>query len=106
MEVPAPIQSIATLGSSIQGSLADLSGYLPSQGLGLLLIALVVLPLVNIFISPFLRLAAALTHGAATIGGALIMCVTQWCVLVIHCVTALAVGFRSTRSRRRDILSR
>jgi small-conductance mechanosensitive channel len=54
----------------------------------LLLFAMLILPIGSMVIRPFLRLAAAVFHSGSAIIGAIIVCISSWCILVIHYLTA------------------
>lgn len=76
--------------TSAVGSLSNLipSGWAAMAGLMLLL------PVIGIFVRPFLRLGSAFTHSVSAIGSAALVCVSSWIVLVIHHLTALAHALR------------
>lgn len=71
---------------------------------GLLLFAMLFLPIGSMVIRPFLRLAAAVLHSASAIIGAIIVCISSWCILVIHYLTASTKLLAPTPAFARVIL--
>lgn len=80
----------------MSNSLGSLTKHVPGDWWVIALVVLA-LPLVSMFLIPGLRLGGVIMQAAATIGSALIICLSSWCVLFLNYVTALSRALQPGR---------